>query len=243
MQLRRLLDRFHGLSIDALTAFRWRVFGARHKPTELPTVVIALDEASYRTPPFKGSPTVVWTREIGRVITSVIDGGARVIGFDIVFPTSIEESEIPFGDETIGAKMRGFDRDFLRALAIPARAGKIVLGETQLGDKPILPAAGQRIAVGQQRNIRALNVYSDADDVVRRVPLAFLVDGKPVPAMAVELAARALGVAPQFGTDQTLTLGDYHVPSNIPNTMTLNFEGGTNDIPTLLARRSSSLCR
>ncbi len=87
-----VLDRFHGLSIDALTAFRWRVFGARHKPAESPTVVIALDEASYRTPPFKGSPTVVWTREIGRVITSVIDGGARVIGFDIVFPTSIEES-------------------------------------------------------------------------------------------------------------------------------------------------------
>ena len=30
---------------------------------------------------------------------------------------SIEQSELPFGDETLGARLRGFDRDFLRALA------------------------------------------------------------------------------------------------------------------------------
>ena len=75
----------------------------------------------------------------------------------------LEQSEIPFGDETLGARMRGFDRDFLRALAVPARAGKIVLGEIERGDAPIVPAAGQRIAVGHQRNIRAMNVYSDAE--------------------------------------------------------------------------------
>lgn len=226
------LDPLHGVSIDALTAFRWRLFGERHNPAESPTVVIALDEQSYNTPPFKGSPIVTWTREIGRVITSVIDGGARVIGFDVVIPTSIEQSEIPFENQTIGAKMRGFDRDFLRALAIPARTGKIVLGETQSGDKPILPTAGQRIAVGQQSNIRALNIYSDDDGVVRRVPLTLSVDGKPVPSMAVELAARALGAAPELGADQALILAGYRVPSAIPNTMTLNFEGGSNDIPT-----------
>ncbi len=134
---------------------------------------------------------MTWTREIGRVLTAVVAGGAKVVGFDVVFPTSIEQSEIPFGDETLGEKVRGFDRDFLRALALAARANKLVLGEIQHGDQPILPAPGQRIAVGQQQNIRPLNVYNDPDDVVRRVPLTFVVDGATVPSMSVELASRA----------------------------------------------------
>src|ERR1700744_3042169 len=83
----------HGLSLDALTALRWRAFGANHEAATSPTVVVAFDEDSYRQAPFRGTPTVAWTREIGRVITAVIDGGASVIGFDVVFPASIEESE------------------------------------------------------------------------------------------------------------------------------------------------------
>jgi adenylate cyclase len=226
------LDLLRGLSLDALTALRWHLVGARYEPASSPTVVIAFDEASYRMPPFKGSPTVTWTREIARVVSAIINGGARVVGFDVIFPTSIEESEIPFGAETLGARMRGFDRDFLRALAVPARAGKIVLGEILGGDQPIEPAAGQRIAVGHQRNIRALNVYSDADEVVRRVPLMLTIDGRPVPTMAVELAARAMGIEPEVAAGQGLALAGYRIPTAVPNTMTLNFEGGTNDIPT-----------
>ena len=76
-----------------------------------PVAVIAIDEETYETPPFKGSPTLTWTTEIGRVLDAVIDGGAKVVGFDIVFPTSIELSEIPFGDDLLGGRMRGFDRD------------------------------------------------------------------------------------------------------------------------------------
>ena len=54
-----------------------------------------------------------------------------------------------------GARMRGFDRAFLRALASASNANKLVLGETLRGDRP---SPGQRVAVGQQKNIRALNV-------------------------------------------------------------------------------------
>ena len=140
--------------------------------------MVALDEETFRTPPFEGSPSVTWTPEIGRVLTAIIDGGAKVVGFDIVFPTSIEQSAVPFGDETLGARLRGFDRDYLRALALGARAGKVVLGEVQHQDKPVLPSPGQRAAVGFGRNIRALNVYSDPDGVIRRVPLVFTVDGE-----------------------------------------------------------------
>ncbi len=101
-----------------------------------------------------------------------------------------------------------------------------------LREQSILPAWGQLRAVGEEDNVRALNVSADADDVVRRVPLAVMVDGKPVPALAVELAARALGAQPQVRPDQGMTLEGYRIPEVAPNTLTINFEGGSQDIPT-----------
>mgnify|MGYP003694143325 CR=1 FL=1 len=132
----------------------------------------------------------------------------------------------------LGEKVRGFDRDFLRALAGASANGKVVLGEILGGDQPIRPSPGQRIAVRQQQNIRPLNVHTDSDDIVRRLPLSFPVNGAKVPSMAVELASRALGAAPEFDERGRLTLAGYRVPGRVPNTMTLNFEGGADDIPT-----------
>ena len=213
-----VFDGLRGLSIDVLTMLRWRAFGDAHAPATSPAVVVALDEETFRTPPFAGSPSVAWTPELARVLNAVIDGGAKVVGFDVIFPTSIEQSAVPFGDETLGARLHGFDRDFLRALALGARAGKIVLGEAQHQASPVLPAPGQRAAVGFTRNIRPLNVFSDADGVIRRVPLAFMVDGAPLAAMSAELAARAGAPArPKAG---------------VADTLTLNFAAGAGDIPT-----------
>jgi adenylate cyclase len=221
------LDLFHGRSIDVLTALRWRVFGNAHAPAQSPAVAVVFDEETFRTPPFEGTPTVTWTREIGQVLTAMLDGGAKVVGFDIVLPTSIEQSAMPFGDETLGARVRGFDRDFLRALATGARAGKVVLGQVQHQQSPVLPSSGQRAAVGHGRNIRALNVHSDPDDVVRRVPLSFEVDGARVPSMAAELTARATGkTTPGSGTPAAVG------SSTVPDTLVLNFDGGAGDIPT-----------
>ena len=88
-----------------------------------------MDEESLRTPPFKGSPMLTWTGEIGRVLAATLEGGAKVAGFDVVIPNSLEQSEIPFGDGMLGEKVRGFDRDFLRSLAGASAKGKVVLGE------------------------------------------------------------------------------------------------------------------
>src|SRR6266700_1395857 len=123
----------HGWSIDALTALRWEVFGTRRDPASTPVAVIAIDEETYETPPFKGSPTLTWTTEIGRVLNAVVDGGAKGVGFDIVFKNSIELSQIPFGEDSVGARLRGFDRDFLRSLAKGSSTGGAVLGETVRG--------------------------------------------------------------------------------------------------------------
>jgi adenylate cyclase len=218
------LDTLHGLSIDILTALRWRICGNAQAPESSAAVLVALDEETFHTPPFEGTPSVTWTPEIGQVLSAIIDGGAAVVGFDIVFPTSIEQSAAPFGAETLGARVRGFDRDYLRALAFGARAGKVVLGQVQHQDRPILPSPGQRAAVGFGRNIRPLNVQTDPDDVIRRLPLSFEVDGERVSSMAVELVTRAAERMPGIVLPQP--------QRQTPGMLTLNFQGGADDIPT-----------
>lgn len=224
------LQRLQGLSLDILTALRWKVIGDRRDPATSPVVVVAIDGETYDTPPFKGSPTQTWTREIGRVLGSITDGGAKVIGFDVIFPSSIEQSEIPFGDAPFGTRIKGFDRDYLIALRQISDSGKLVLGESLSNDHPDVPYPAQRLAV--KNNVRALNVHTDPDDVIRRMPLSFAIDAKPVPAMAVELAARALGAQLETAPSGATVLSGYLIPGAVPNTMTLNFRGLGRDIPT-----------
>ncbi|MDA9427353.1 adenylate/guanylate cyclase domain-containing protein [Bradyrhizobium sp. CCBAU 53380] len=223
------LQTLQGLSLDILTALRGKIIGDRRDPATSPVVVVAIDGETYDTPPFKGSPTQTWTREIGRVLGSIAEGGAKVIGFDVIFKNSIEQSEIPFGDAPVGARMRGFDRDYLIALRQISDAGKLVLGEILSNAHPEPPYRAQQLAV--RNNVRALNVHTDADDVIRRMPLTFSIDDKPVPAMAVELAARALGAKPEIGPSGAMELSGYTIPSAVPNTLTLNFRGQGRDVP------------
>ena len=88
-------DALRGVSIDVLTLLRTLTFGDPHPASASPTVVVALDEETFRTTPFEGSPSVTWTPEIGRVLNAVIAGGSKVVGFDVVFATSIEQSAVP----------------------------------------------------------------------------------------------------------------------------------------------------
>ncbi|CUT11527.1 Adenylate cyclase EC 4611 [Bradyrhizobium sp.] len=219
-----------GLSLDMLTALRGKLVVDRRDPATSPVVVVAIDGETYDTPPFKGSPTLTWTREIGRVLGSITDGGAKVIGFDVIFPSSIEQSEIPFGDAPLGARLKGFDRDYLIALRKLSDSGRLVLGEILSNDHQERPDRAQQLAV--RNNIRALNVHTDADDVIRRMPLSFSIDGKSVPAMAVELAARALAGKPETAPSGAAELSGYAIPSAVPNTLALNFRGLGRDIPT-----------
>ncbi|MBW5438848.1 adenylate/guanylate cyclase domain-containing protein [Bradyrhizobium canariense] len=224
------LQTLQGLSLDILTALRGKFVGDQRDPATSPVVVVAIDGETYDTPPFKGSPTQTWTREIGRVLGSIDDGGARAIGFDVIFPSSIEQSEIPFGDASLGTRLKGFDRDYLIALRKLSDSGKLVLGEILSNDHQERPDRAQQLVV--RNNIRALNVHTDTDDVIRRMPLSFSIDGKPVPAMAVELAARALAVKPEIAPSGATELSGYAIPSAVPNTLALNFRGLGRDIPT-----------
>ncbi|WP_298241411.1 adenylate/guanylate cyclase domain-containing protein [uncultured Bradyrhizobium sp.] len=224
------LQTLQGLSLDILTALRGKLIGDRRDPATSPVVVVAIDGETYETPPFQGSPTQTWTREIGRVLGSITEGGAKVIGFDVIFKNSIEQSEIPFGDTALGGRVKGFDRDYLIALRQISDGGKLVLGEILSNDHPEVPYRAQQVAV--RNTVRALNVHTDHDDVIRRMPLSFAIEGRPVPAMAVELAARATGAKLQIAPSGATELSGYAIPSAVPNTVALNFRGLGRDIPT-----------
>jgi len=218
-----LSDRASGLSVDTLFWLRDTAFGPRHDPQASPTAVIALDEETYRRPPFRSLPNVMWSGQIARVIDAMLDAGARLLAFDVVFPTSVEKA-IP-----------GHDRPLLLALRRASRDGRIVLGKVQHQVKPISPFPGYSFAVGHQRNIRPLNVLEDADGVIRRVPLFFrsedLKRGERLePSMALEIASRMAGEKPARQPDGTVRFRGRPVPAR-NGSMLVNFDGGAGWIP------------
>ena len=208
------------ISIDALHALRYQIVTASRNTS--PTVVIALDEETYRTEPFANIPKVLWTPQLARVVNAAVKAGAKVVGFDVIFPT------------TASTYLKGFDRDFLLALRAASKNGKAVLGKVQHSEKPIAPFPAQSFAVGHHRNIRALNLVEDSDGIVRRVPL-FLASETASgirwdPSMALELALRARGLDASNDRDR-LRLGDYDVPGADRNALAINFDTAPGSIP------------
>jgi class 3 adenylate cyclase len=212
-----------GLSIDELFRLRAFAFGPRYAPAASPTVVVAIDEETYRRPPFDDIPIALWTPQLGRTLRAIEDAGAAVVGFDLILPTSAQRL-VP-----------GFDRPFLLALRDASRDGRVVLGKVQNQQLPIRPFAGQSFAVGNERNIRSTNLFVEHDDVVRRVPLLFqsddLVTGSRwEPSLSLELAARAAGVA-VAPAPNGVRFGDWLIPGSVSNTLLINFDSGAN-VPT-----------
>ena len=66
--------------------------------------------------------------------------------------------------------------------------------------------------------------------IVRRVPLMLSVNGGLVPSMSLELASRALETQPKV-TSAGVEIAGYTVASLVPKAITLNFDGGSGDIP------------
>ncbi len=215
------LDRLGGLSIDVLFWLRHRAVGSRHAPAESPSVVIAIDEETYLTEPFHSLPKVMWTKQLAGVIDATLAGGAKVVGFDVIFPTSVERF------------IKGFDRELLVALRRASKEGRVVLGKVQHQHKPIAPFPGYSFAVGHNRNIRSLNLFREDDGVIRRVPMFFrTAAGGEEASMALELAARARGVAPRRTADGAIALGDDPIPGSQNSRIAINFDGGAGAIPT-----------
>lgn len=212
-----------GLGTDLL-------FGARQllqsgaAPESRDVVVVALDEETYRRPPFNAKPSAMWTPELAKVIEALLDAGVSVIGFDVVFSTSLE-SLLP-----------GYERPYLLSLRRGARDGRIVLGRVQHQAKPIEPFAGQRFAVGHDRNIRLVNALEDSDGIIRRGPLAFTwrePDGttRREASMAMELAARKAGSRPEWDAKGNLRFNGRAVRLAGDEAVQLNFDTRPGAVP------------
>ncbi len=201
-----IADRLQGLGIDNLYRLRDSFYSPKHTPESSPAVIVAIDEESYQSAPFRGTPKVLWTRQIAAVLDAIFEAEVQTVGFDIVFATSVEPH------------MRGFDRDLLRTLRAAARRNRIVLGLIQHREKPIVPYLGYQVVVGRHRNLRPLNVVTDPDGVIRRVPMYFKQVGANkslLPSMSLEMAMRATGKQAIVAADGGVSLGDYRIPGQL----------------------------
>jgi class 3 adenylate cyclase len=158
------------------------------------------------------------------VLNAVLDADAKIVAFDLIFPTSVERL-VP-----------GFERDFLRALRSGARDGRVLLGKVQHQTQPIAPFQGQSFAVGHAENIRSVNLVADRDDSIRRVPLFFESENqgggtRRETAFALEVAARMAGTRPEE-KDGTVVFAGRRVPGGHANAMPIDFVGGGREVPT-----------
>jgi adenylate cyclase len=176
-----------GLGIDVLLPLRHWWYGPLFAPSASDVAVVAIDEQSYRTEPFRNTPKVAWTPHLARVLEAVDDAGPKAIGLDVIYPTSLDRPEL----------LRGYDRPFLLALRKAADRGRIVLGQARLSGESIQPYAGQIAAVRGHDNLRTLNLRVDADDVVRGYFRAFAnAEGGETLSFGAELARRFGAPAP-----------------------------------------------
>jgi adenylate cyclase len=179
------LDR---LDVDIVHATRTMV-PFENAPLNPVVAVVAIDEKTYRTPPFVGLPKTLWTPQIAAVQNKVLGAGAKTFAWDIILPTSAAKYVAD----------KRFDMPLLKSLAKWGRKNsKIVLGEFNVGGDVIRPNRALLLAAGGTKNLRSLALNPDKDGVVRTLP-GFVevtaVDGKTqkVAAIAGELASRAMG--------------------------------------------------
>ncbi len=199
-----------GLSIDLLYLLAHET-GIEHGPlVEDRTIVIAIDEETYRRPPFEGVPQALWTPQVATVLNALLDGGVKVVGLDTIFSTSAS-TVVP-----------NYDKALRQALHRGGIEDRIVLGSVQHQVKPISPDRNLVMAVGDARDVRAANALEDADGVIRRMPLGFALEGGFEPSFAAELFRRSTGRYLEVGAAGTTIDGE--VPLGVTgNALSLDF--------------------
>ena len=222
-----LFEDSHDLDIDLLHTLN-AAFGLVDSGTGTSHIaVVAIDEATHSTEPFAGIPKVMWTPQIAAIQDALLAGGARVIGWDLILPTSAA---------TYVAD-RNFDSALLKSLSAARKGGRVILGTANLGDKAIEPHRLFSWAAGGASNLRSLNVLPDRGGVIRKVP-AFHVFRKQdgarefVTSMALELAARKSGKKVQRQETGAFLLGGGPVRGAEPEGIIVNFSGPSGQVPT-----------
>lgn len=222
-----LFEDSHDLDIDLLHTLNAAT--GLMEPSSEPShiTVVAIDEATHSTEPFAGIPKVMWTPQIAAVQDAILAGGARVIGWDLILPTSAA---------TYVAD-RNFDAALLKSLSAAREGGRVILGTANLGDKAIEPHRLFSWAAGGTTNLRSLNVLPDRGGVIRKVPAFHMFrkqDGARefVTSMALEMAARKSEKKVQKLEKGAFLLGGQPVRGAEPEGIIVNFSGPSGQVPT-----------
>lgn len=175
------------VGIDLLLPLRQVVHGPLWPGGQSNVVAIAIDEETYRTPPFADRPQVTWTTYLGAVIQAVAQAQPKAIGLDLIYPTTLDQADL----------LPGFDKPLRKAFIIANRQNLLVLGKTRLSQQEILPSPWQVAVVGGVDNIRGVNVIVDKDQVSRQYPVVNPDEaGGSAPSFGMELVKRSGGTPP-----------------------------------------------
>jgi adenylate cyclase len=170
-----------GLSFDALLTLRHAVFGDRHQGQPAKVVVVNIDEATFHAPGFDEQPFALWAPQFATVLDALDTAGARVIGIDLIFTTTMEKVK------------PGHDRPLWASLGRLGAAERVVLAEAGFGERYLGQHKYFAALVGYQKNIRSVNVPIGVDGIVRYLPLwqGTSGTGTALPTFSPTLAQRA----------------------------------------------------
>jgi adenylate cyclase len=221
-------DPADGLSIDLLYLLARSAKIERNATLDDRTLVIAIDEETYRRAPFEGVPSPLWTPQVATVLNAVMDGGAKVIGLDVIFSTSAS------------AVIPNYDKPLRQALRRGGLEDRIVLATAMHQAKPLSPDRGLVMALGDAGDVRSANAVEDSDGVVRRMPLGFRTESGYELSFAAEVFRRATGRDLELG-DSGVTIDGEQAAGITGNAVSLNFMP-TSDAPPLYSLADLHAC-
>jgi len=231
-------DRSDGVTLDLLHLVSpWLPESGANRIPEDQALIVAIDEETYRQPPFDRTPQVAWTPQIATVLNALLDAGVKVVGIDTIFNQSLEyvDDLVPASPDA-AAVFANYDRDLLRALAKGGRQGRIVMSYAMQGGKTIEPTAAQIAAVGGPTNLRPTNMMIDADGVIRRGLLHTQFSGnptetQPITSLPLEIFARAGDHKVAFAADGRPLIDGAPLRQTAADSLLINFRPVQQDPP------------
>ncbi len=183
----RALEALELRALDGLLATRSEL------PVDPRIRIVELDEATLAT---VGLPQVLWRRACARVATALLEGGARVVLLDSLFPRSWHN--LP-ADSPLALELEQADLELGQVLL----SGQVVLIDFDRGQAQPRPGSSEVLyyAADSRGNVALANLITDPDGVVRRLPL-YADDSGRVRFVAGRLAELAENQPLKLGTDQ-----------------------------------------
>ncbi|MBI4637849.1 MAG: adenylate/guanylate cyclase domain-containing protein [Candidatus Rokubacteria bacterium] len=196
------------------------LFKSRAPETARSTVIVGIDQRSYRALLPRHGPMATWPRALhARALDALREAGARVVALDIFFDAPRpEDGELAAAMKRAGNVIAPVEAQGPRAL--DARPG--VAQEFDVFVRPTPAIAAAAAAEG------FVNVTTDRDTVVRGLPLLLRAGGEDVPALALTIVARFVrrpAVIDRPPADGWVHAAGRAIPLGETGSMPINFLG------------------